>query len=67
MIHVHEYEETVDYISSSYSYQEKIPFTEFLDNEEVTINLKVSGLTREKARDLRKMLEKMGIAKPSKF
>jgi len=64
MIHVEEYKETINYISNSYSYVDPTPNHEFLDEEDVTVRLVVSGLSREKAKELKQYLDIMGISKP---
>lgn len=63
MIRVHVYEEKISYISDQYQYQEKKPFQEFLEKEDITVKLTISGLTREKAKELREHLKIIGIAK----
>lgn len=63
MIRVNEYTETIDYIKESYNYQSNNPQQEFLDVEDVTVKISISGLTRGKASDLKAALDRLGISK----
>jgi hypothetical protein len=63
MIRVNEYTETIDYIKDSYNYQIGEPRQEFLDVEDVTVKISVSGLTRGKASELKAALDGLGISK----
>jgi hypothetical protein len=66
MMRVEKYTETVNYIKDSYNFMNKAPAQEFLEVEEITVQLVISGLTREKAKDIRAMLGKLGISSPRK-
>ena len=63
MIRVNVYTETIDYIKDSYNYQSKEQHQEFLKVEEVTVKISISGLTRDKARELKAALDRLGISK----
>jgi len=65
MIRVNEYKEIVEYIKDSYNYLDQTSCREFLETEEITVKLTISGLTRKGASKLKSQLVILGIASPS--
>ena len=63
MVRVVEYKETIDYIKDSYNYQETKEGREFCDEELVTIKLIISGLTRDKAKQLHDLIHCLMVTK----